>query len=74
MVCCQNLNRWDQCRLVQIRYHWDLKIRNRIPMACCRFASRSQSPTVNLIANPNPIGCQTHSVSRFAIRSVNHFH
>jgi hypothetical protein len=74
MVCCRSLNRWDQCRLVQIRYHWDLKIRNRIPMACCRFAIRTQSPTVNLIANPNPIGCQTHSVSRFAIRSVNHFH
>jgi hypothetical protein len=74
MVYCQILNRLDQCRLVQIRYHWDLKIRNRILMACCHFASWTQSPTGNLIANPNRIGCQTHSASRFAIRSVNHFH
>jgi hypothetical protein len=68
MACCQNLNRWDQCRLGQIRYHFVLMIRNRNPMVCCRFAIRTQSPTGNLIANPNPIGCQIHSVSRFAIR------
>jgi hypothetical protein len=68
MACCQTLNRWDQCRLVQIRYHFVLMIRNRSPMVCCHFASRTQSLTGNLIANPNQIGCQIHSVSRFAIR------
>jgi hypothetical protein len=68
MACCQNLNRWDQCRLGQIRYHFVLMIRNRNPMVCCRFAIRNQSPTGNLIANLNPIGCQIH----FVIRSVNH--
>jgi hypothetical protein len=68
MACCQNLNRWDQCRLGQIRYHFVLMIRNRNLMACFHFASRIQSPTVNLIANLNRIGCQI----RFAIRSVNH--
>jgi hypothetical protein len=69
MACCQNPNRWDQCRLVQIRYHFVLMIRNRNPMVCCHFAIRTQSPTGNLIANPNRIGCQIHSVSRFAIHS-----
>ena len=68
MACCQNLNRWDQCRLGQIRYHFVLMIRNRNLMACYHFASRIQSPTGNLTANPNRIGCQIHSVSRFAIR------
>jgi hypothetical protein len=68
MACCQNLNRWDRCRLVQIRYHFVLMNRKRNPMVCCHFAIRSQSPTENLIANLNPIGCQI----RFAIRSVNH--
>jgi hypothetical protein len=72
MACCQTLNRWDQCRLVQIRYHFVLMIRNRNLMACYHFAIRTQSPTGNLTANPNRIGCQIHSVSRFAIRSVNH--
>jgi hypothetical protein len=68
MACCQNLNRWDQCRLGQIRYHFVLKIRNRTPMVCCHFAIRTQSLTGSLIANLNRIGCQIHSVSRFAIR------
>jgi hypothetical protein len=68
MACCQSLNRWDRCRLVQIRYHFVLMIRNRNQMACYHFAIRNQSPTGNLIANPNRIGCQI----RFAIRSVNH--
>jgi hypothetical protein len=68
MACCQNLNRWDQCRLGQIRYHFVLMIRNRNQMACCHFAIRTQSLTGNLIANLNRIGCQI----RFAIRSVNH--
>jgi hypothetical protein len=76
MAYCQSLNRWDRCRLGQIRYHFVLMIRNRNQMACCHFAIRTQSLTVNLIANlianPNRIGCQTHSVSRFAIHSVNH--
>jgi hypothetical protein len=63
MACCQNLNRWDQCRLVQIRYHFVLKIRNRNPMVCYHFAILIES----LTANPNRIGCQIHSVSRFAI-------
>jgi hypothetical protein len=68
MAYCQNLNRWDRCRLVQIHYHFVLMIRNRNLMACYHFASRIQSPTGNLTANPNRIGCQIHSVSRFAIR------
>jgi hypothetical protein len=63
MACCQSLNRWDRCRLVQIRYHFVLMIRNRNLTACCRFAIRTQSPTGNLIANPNQIGCQIHSVN-----------
>jgi hypothetical protein len=73
MAYCQSLNRWDRCRLGQIRYQFVLMIRNRNQMACCHFAIRTQSLTVNLIANlianPNRIGCQTHSVSRFAIHS-----
>jgi hypothetical protein len=68
MAYCQNLNRWDRCRLVQIHYRFVLMIRNRNLMVCCHFAIRTQSPTGNLIANPNPIGCQIH----FVIRSVNH--
>jgi len=48
MACCQSLNRWDRCRLVQIRYHFVLMIRNRNPMVCCHFAIRTQSPTGNL--------------------------
>jgi hypothetical protein len=68
MAYCQSLNRWDRCRLGQIRYHFVLMIRNRNQMACCHFAIRTQSLTGNLIANLNRIGCQI----RFAIRSVNH--
>jgi hypothetical protein len=68
MACCQNLNRWVQCRLVQIHYHFVLMNRKRNLMACYHFAIRTQSPTGNLTANPNRIDCQIHSVSRFAIR------